>query len=88
MLQLLRKKFSEISDTKGQWEPIFQVLGGGKKRGGLNFFQNLRGEPKLTHYVLIVSEWKLSEIFALVISFVLDHDLMLIKVIVLFFKDF
>ena len=41
-----RKNFSEISDTKGG-EPIFQVWGGGKKKGGNQIFSKiLGGEPK------------------------------------------
>ena len=37
LFQLALKNFSEISDTKGG-EPIFQVLGEGKKEGGEKIF--------------------------------------------------
>ena len=45
---MARKKFSEISDTKGG-EPSFQIWGGGKKGGEPKFFQNPRGGTKAKH---------------------------------------
>jgi len=48
-LQLARKKFPEISDTKGgntKGGNQFFKFGVVKKKGELKFFQNPRGEPK------------------------------------------